>query len=334
MIIDLQKFITEEQLYWTELESVLDRLERKPEEKLKLGALERFHYLYQRASADLAKISTFSAEPNTRQYLESLVGRAFGEIHETREKPHRLRPLHWFFNTFPQTFRKHLRAFWISLIAMLVGAAFGGFAVMVDSNTKQILLPFSHLQGDPSERVKNEESVEDDRLKGAKSSFSSFLMTHNTKVAIFTLALGTTWGIGTLIMLFYNGVILGAVAIDYVLAGESAFLLGWLLPHGAIEIPAILLAGQAGIVLASALIGWGKPISLRMRLRQISPDLVTLICGVALMLVWAGIIEAFFSQYHEPVLPYTFKIAFGCIELLILVFFLGRAGREKEIVNT
>jgi uncharacterized membrane protein SpoIIM required for sporulation len=219
-------------------------------------------------------------------------------------------------------------------MAIMIGAAFGGFALMVDSNTKQILMPFDHLQGDPSDRVQMEENAKVDRLKGAKSSFSSFLMTHNTKVAIFTLALGMTWGIGTLIMLFYNGVILGAVAVDYVLAGESAFLLGWLLPHGAIEIPAILLAGQAGIVLAGALIGWGKPISLRMRLRHISNDLVTLICGVALMLVWAGIIEAFFSQYHEPVLPYHIKIVFGCFELLILVLFLSRSGRKKQTIMT
>jgi uncharacterized membrane protein SpoIIM required for sporulation len=329
MIIDLQKFITEERPYWSELERVLDRLEAKPETRLKLRDLERFHYLYQRASADLAKIATFSAEPNTRLYLESLVGRAFGEIHETREKPHRLRPLHWFFTTFPQTFRKHIRAFWISLTAIMVGAAFGGFTVMIDATTKQILLPFSHLQGDPSDRVKKEEGVDTDQLEGAKTTFSSFLMTHNTRVAIFTLALGMTWGIGTLMMLFYNGVILGAVAIDYVMAGEAPFLLGWLLPHGAIEIPAILLAGQAGIVLAGALIGWGKPISLRMRLRKISNDLMTLILGVALMLVWAGIVEAFFSQYHAPVLPYTIKIAFGALELMILILFLGRAGRKK-----
>jgi uncharacterized membrane protein SpoIIM required for sporulation len=333
MIIDLQKFITEERPYWSELEAILDKLEKKPEVKLELKHLERFHYLYQRASADLAKISTFSAEPNTRLYLESLLARAFGEVHETREKPHRLKPLHWFFNTFPQTFRKHIRAFWISLIAMMVGAAFGGFIIMVDSSTKQILLPFSHLQGDPSDRVKAEEDVDADRLKGAKTSFSSFLMTHNTKVAIFTLALGMTWGIGTLIMLFYNGVILGAVGIDYVLAGETPFLFGWLLPHGAVEIPAILLAGQAGIILAGALIGWGKPLSLRMRLRKISNDLVTLILGVALMLVWAGVIESFFSQYHEPVLPYEVKIAFGIFELAILALFLGRAGRRTESIN-
>jgi uncharacterized membrane protein SpoIIM required for sporulation len=330
MLIDLQKFITEERPFWSELEGVLDKLERRPELRLTLARLKRFHYLYQRASADLAKIKTFSAEPNTRTYLESMVARAFGEIHETRDKPHRLAPLHWFFTTFPQTFRRHIKAFWICLAAMLVGSLFGGFVLVTDPDSKQVLLPFSHLHGDPSDRVAKEESAQDDQLKGAKSSFSSSLMTHNTKVSIFTLALGMTWGIGTLVMLFYNGVILGAVALDYVLAGETTFLMGWLLPHGAIEIPAIILAGQAGLVLAGALIGWGKPITLKMRLRKISSDLVTLIFGIAIMLTWAGIIEAFFSQYHEPVIPYAVKIGFGMLELILLVLFLARSGRRKK----
>ena len=330
MIIDLQKFITEEKPLWNELQTVLDKLEKRPEYKLSLSSLKRFHYLYQRASGDLAKIKTFSAEPSTRLYLESLVARAFGEIHETREKPHRMALLHWFFSTFPQTFRKHVRAFWICLVAMLVGSAFGCFLIVNDPASKEILLPFSHLHGDPSERVANEEAAEKDRLEGGKTSFSSYLMTHNTKVSIFTLALGMTWGIGTLILLFYNGVILGAVVLDYILAGESAFLMGWLLPHGAIEIPAILLAGQSGLVLANALIGWGQSISLKMRLRKISRDLVTLIFGVAVMLIWAGIVEAFFSQYHEPILPYEVKIGFGVLELGLLVLFLSKSGKRVQ----
>ena len=330
MIIDLQKFIVEERPFWSELEGVLNKLETRPELRLTLAQLERFHFLYQRASADLAKIKTFSAEASTRAYLEAMVARAFGEIHETRKKPHRLAPLHWFFTTFPQTFRRQIKAFWICLAAMLVGALFGGFVLVADPDSKQLILPFAHLHGNPSDRVAEEEAAKEDRLAGAKSSFSSYLMTHNTKVSIFTLALGMTWGIGTLIMLFYNGVILGVVALDYILAGETTFLLGWLLPHGAVEIPAIILAGQAGLVLAGALIGWGKPVSLKMRLRIVSRDLVTLIFGVAILLIWAGIIEAFFSQYHEPVLPYSAKIGFGTLELIMLTLFLAMSGRKAK----
>ena len=128
------------------------------------------------------------------------------------------------------------------------------------------------------------------------------------------MALGVTWGIGTLILLFYNGVVLGAVIFDYVRAGQSVFLMGWLLPHGVIEIPAILIAGQAGLLLGQALIGWNSKENLAQRLRSVTGSLVTLISGAALLLIWAGLVEAFFSQYHEPILPYQFKIIFGLFE--------------------
>ncbi|NIO09951.1 MAG: stage II sporulation protein M, partial [Deltaproteobacteria bacterium] len=319
MIVDLGRFITEERPYWADLEGILDKLERDPGFRMGLEQVKQFHYLYQRTSADLAKVATFCSEPQTRRYLESLVGRAYGEIHETRKKPHRLAPLHWFFRTFPRTFRRHVRAFWLALAIMLVGCAFGGLALSLDPDAKAVILPYSHLRIDPSERVADEETMEEDRLKGVKTVFSTYLMTHNTKVSIFLLALGMTWGIGTVIVLFGNGVMLGAVVLDYILAGETKFLVGWLLPHGVVELPACLLAGQAGLILANALIGWGERTTLKMRLRRISRDLVTLISGVAILLAWAGFVEAFLSQYHEPIIPYDVKIGFGVVELILLV---------------
>jgi uncharacterized membrane protein SpoIIM required for sporulation len=146
-------------------------------------------------------------------------------------------------------------------------------------------------------------------------------------VSIATLALGITFGLGTLCMLFYNGVILGAVAFDYIRAGEGVFLAGWLLPHGSVEIPAILLAGQAGLVLGRTLVGWGDSDNLRARLRKSRPDIVTLIFATGIILIWAGIVEAFFSQYHEPLLPYAVKIAFGAIQLVVA----AGAGRRDAV---
>src|SRR5687768_18367755 len=116
MLIDVPRFIEGEQRYWQELEAILRRLELDPDWKMDLGELRRFHYLYERASSDLAKISTFAAEKDIRRYLETLVARSYGEIHEARQKPHRLAPLTWFFRTFPQTFRKYSRAFAFSCL--------------------------------------------------------------------------------------------------------------------------------------------------------------------------------------------------------------------------
>jgi uncharacterized membrane protein SpoIIM required for sporulation len=183
-------------------------------------------------------------------------------------------------------------------------------------------MPFPHLQDSPRERVAKELATRGAGLEGKKTRFSASLMTHNTQVALFTLALGATFAIGTALVLFYNGVILGAVAFDYIAGGQTAFLLGWLLPHGAVEIPAILIGGQAGLVLGRALIGWGDRTPRHQRVRTVAPDLVTLAGGAGLLLAWAGIVEAFFSQYHEPVVPYAVKIAFGVVELALLYAFL------------
>jgi uncharacterized membrane protein SpoIIM required for sporulation len=312
VIIDLQKFLETERPCWTELEKILRKLEEEPNWQMDLAQLKHFHYLYERASADLGKIVTFASEPETRHYLESLVARAYGEIHESREKAARLNLLQWFFQTFPQTFRRHVRAFWL--------------AIAFDPDSKSVLMPFSHLQGSPAERVAREEQAAHDPLAGERGGFSAMLMTHNTQVSIFAMALGATWGVGTILLLFYNGVILGAVAVDYILAGQSRFLAGWLLPHGSFEIPAILIAGQGGLILGGALIGWGRSASLKSRLRAVAPDLVTLIFGVMVLLIWAGFVESFLSQYHEPVIPYSFKIIFGLVELALLSLLLGKSG--------
>jgi len=329
MIIDLQKFMSSERPCWSELESMLNRMESDPQHRLPLDRLRHFHYLYERTSADLARIMTFSSEPEIRRYLENLVARAYGEIHETRGKQHRLKPLSWFLQTLPRTFRRHAKAFWLSVAITCVGIIFGGFATAFDPESRSVTMPFGHHLMDPSERVAKEEQTMGEQLSGRKGSFSTFLMTHNTKVAVLTLALGMTWGVGTVIVLFHNGIALGAITVDYVQAGQTRFLLGWLMPHGVIEIPAILIAGQAGLILAGALIGWGQRRRMAERLRAISGDVVTLIFGVALMLVWAGLVEAFLSQYHEPVIPYSIKIGFGFVELFLLVIFLSRSGLQS-----
>jgi uncharacterized membrane protein SpoIIM required for sporulation len=332
MIIDLEKFIGAERPFWQELEGMMTRQEKDPYRRMDFHEIQRLHYLYQRASADLAKVDTFSAERATSAYLESLVGRTYGVIHGARRVPLRFSPVRWFFTTFPTTFRRQWKAFAIALGVMLMGCIFGGTALVVDPEAKPILLPFEHLQMDPAERVAKEEgaAAHHEGQKGSKTTFSAFLMTHNIRVSVLALALGMTWGVGTLILLFSNGVILGAVAADFVRAGQSAFLVGWLLPHGAVEIPSVLLASQAGLLLAGALLGRSTALPLARRLQAVVPDGVTLMGGAAVMLVWAGLVEAFFSQYHEPILPYAVKIVFGLVELGLLVFFFGFGGRRQS----
>ncbi len=331
MIVNLEKFIAEERPKWTQLDAILEQRVKDPWRAMTLDEARELERLYRRASADLARLATFSAEPEMRRYLENVVARGYAEVHGARQESRRFRPGHWLLFTWPDTFRRHWNVFRLAFAVMIAGALFGGAAVAFDPGAKEVLMPFPALNESPADRVAREERDKGADLDGRKAEFSGMLMTHNTQVTLTAMALGMTWGIGTLVLMFYNGVILGAVVVDYVSAGQTTFLLGWLLPHGAVEIPAMLVGGQAGFVLAGALLGRGRRASLATRLREAGPDVVTLCFAAAMMLIWAGIVEAFLSQYHQPVIPYAVKIAFGVVESLALWWFLLRSGRKGAV---
>lgn len=334
MILDLDQFIRRERPFWEELERAVAEQERWPG----VEAVRRYYYLYERAASDLAKVQTFAAEPELRAYLEGLVGQAYARLHQRRGPGVRWRPLRWLTRVFPATFRRHAGAFWLALGLTMLGAALGAFVLAKDPDNKWMLVPeqFGHLHQTPTERVMEEEAEAAERamkIGEVAAPFSTMLMTHNTKVALTALALGFLWGGLTCVVLFYNGVILGFVAYDYIADGQGQFLAAWLLPHGAPELTAIFIGGQAGLVLAGAVIGHGNGLGLRQRLRLVRDDLATLAGGLAVMLVYAGLIEAFLSQYHGPHL-YSLKIGFGLMELLLLIAFFALMGRRPDPSET
>ncbi len=332
MILDLNRFVASEGPYWTELEKLLEALEHHSDTKPSIEQARRLHYLYERACAGLVRLGEFSSERAVRQNLEQLVARAFAQINLGQRRPPLRRALLWIARDFPAAVRRRRWCGIIVVTAFLVGSLLGGFAVGIDREfALQTIVPaqFSHLLGDPSERVREEESGDPGLQAGDKLNFSAALMANNIRVSLLAFALGATFGLGTLIVEFYNGVILGLVVVDYIRAGEGVFLVAWLLPHGSIEIPAILIAGQAGLCLGATLLFPRDRLSLGERLREVRDDLLALLGGCAALLVWAAVVEAFFSQYHAPILPYWLKIAFGAAQLAALIFFLFFAGRDR-----
>ncbi len=331
MILDLQRFLAQERPYWNELDEMLTRMRERAGTGIRLDEIQRLYYLYRRTASDLARVRSQVAETELQDYLETLVARAYGEIHEVRST-RRIRPIHFIRVVFPNTVRQYNRALLLSCIVFGTGALCGAFLTVLDDTNKSYIVPsgFAHVLQNPSDRVAEEEAARLDHLAGNRTLFSTELMTHNIRISIMAVSVGFFWGMGTFLLLFYNGTILGLVFADFIQAGESFFVFGWLLPHGIIEIPAILIAGQAGLLLGGAVLGYGNRNSLSLRLRHIAPVLIILITGVALMLIWAGIIEAFLSQYHEPFIPYSLKILFGIAEGIIFLIYLVFSGRKAD----
>jgi uncharacterized membrane protein SpoIIM required for sporulation len=335
MILDLERFQAQGRPRWSKLESLLVALESRPDRRLNPAESEQLQELYGQTAADLNRVTHGALVPELRQYLERLVARAYAELYYAPPTRSEIwRPRRWLriFTAFPEAFRRQSRYFALATLITVLGCALGGLAVHYDPASTDVLLPADYLR-DPGHRVREEEKGGSRHLDSAQveAAFSAQLITHNIRVALLAAALGVTFGIGTALLLFENGVLLGAVAVRYGQQGFGLFVTAWLLPHGAFEIPSILIAGQAGFYLARLLLRRRED----RNVRQYMHEWLVLVAGLAMMLVWAGVMEAFFSQHHAPVLPYGFKVGVGAVELALLTIYLlltGRRGTDVEVL--
>ncbi|OEF97896.1 stage II sporulation protein M [Desulfuribacillus alkaliarsenatis] len=95
--------------------------------------------------------------------------------------------------------------------------------------------------------------------KGSPLYASWVIFWNNLRAAIMFIAIGSLFGIVPIMGLAINGVLIGVVLSLVGEAGVSPILLSivGLLPHGILEIPAILIAGGMGIKLGFV---WLKPL--------------------------------------------------------------------------
>jgi len=333
VILDLERFQIQARPRWTSLESLLMKLEGRPDRSLKPEEAEQLQELYTQVASDLNRVTHGVLASGLRQYLERLVARAYAELYYA--PPQRSAFWQWkswlgVFTAFPEAFRRQARYFALSVLITALGCAMGGLAVRYDPTSVDLLLPADYLR-DPGKRVNAEEKGENRQFNTVQNeaAFSARLITHNIEVSLLAAALGVTFGIGTALLLFENGVLLGAVAVRYAHQGFGLFAAAWLMPHGVFEIPSILIAGQAGFYLARLLLRRREDRDMRHTMRE----WLVLVAGLALMLTWAGIMEAFFSQHHQPELPYSFKVAIASAELVLLTLYLLVIGQRKSDVG-
>ncbi len=135
------------------------------------------------------------------------------------------------------------------------------------------------------------------RIGLRKSLFASFLFTHNLKVGLVAMSLGVLAGVPTVLLMLYNGMILGAFLSVYMKAGLGLEVWAWILPHGITELTATVLCGGVGLVLSRAVISPGLKTRAE-ALVDAGAEAGRTAIGVAGMLVMAAFIESFVRQSH------------------------------------
>ncbi len=326
--MDLNEFIEKGRPRWERLSRLLDRIEREGLKALDLSEAREFGRLYRAASSDLLWARGRSASAELVESLNDLVARGYAQTYPGRRP--RLRDAALFFwRGFPRLVRAEWRAVAAAYALFFAGGLFGYAAMHLDSGAAIYLVPADHQSLDPDQRVSAESKKDEAMSAGQQTAFTSFLFTHNIQVAFLAFALGLTLGIGTAILLFVNGVFLGALAVAYEAKGHAVWFWAWILPHGVPEISAICFAGAAGLIVGRALVAPGTR-SRGDALKVEGRTAVRLVLGTMPVFVVAGMIEGTISQIHEPLLPSVVKLAFAAAMAAGLTLYLLRGGRGED----
>ncbi|HNB57027.1 MAG TPA: stage II sporulation protein M [bacterium] len=318
----LDDFVTKKKPHWYKLHALVDTYER--DKNLPHQDLTEMIRLYRAACADYAFARlTFPYERIVSE-LHQLISRSHNTIYG-RTKITRYHWSSYFLIDIPTTILRHRRLIFLSALVFVLGGLFA-FAGSLANND----LP-RHLLGDAYVSKTESNIRSDDPFAIYKSeqspAMSGFLMTNNIKVTFLTFSFGLFAGIGTLYVLFHNGLIIGAFFYIFFKHGLlfSSFLT--IMMHGTLELFSVFIAGGAGLCVGRALVFPGNFPRIT-ALRNASREALTLIIGIVPMLIIAGIIEGFITRLS---LPDEMKIIFIGANLIVLGWYLMRSKAMDKV---
>ena len=159
---------------------------------------------------------------------------------------------------------------------------------------------------------------------------SSAITTNNLGVTFVTFAGGILFGLGTIYSVGWNGVLLGVIGMACQQHHMSVKLWSFVVPHGSLELPAIVLAGAAGLRLGFGMLFPGV-YSRRYSIGRAGAEAVQLLAGTIPLLLCAGLLEGFFSPTHAPV---YLKFLVGGVMFTALITWLSSARQTSPVVHT
>ena len=302
-------FRREREAQWRELEELVVRVEKKGLRALDTEELHRLPSLYRAAVSGLSVARAISLDKGLLDYLESLTARAYFCVYGV--KPRTGGVLRGFFaESFPGAVRTHRWGVLLAITLLVAGVACGW--ATYDPVTYDAIMPSAMASG----RTPTASDAElrrvlyagGDRAGSELGLFATFLFTHNAKIGILCFALGFALGIPAVLLLFYNGLLLGLMAGLYASRGLGAEFWAWVLPHGVTEFLAIALCGGAGLAVAAALVAPGRHGRLT-ALARAGRAAGRIVLGSVLLFLVAGIIEGVFRQLVTNPIPRWLTVA-------------------------
>jgi uncharacterized membrane protein SpoIIM required for sporulation len=325
------EFRREREATWKALEDTIATADKRGLRTLSAEQLARLPHLYRATLSSLSVARSISLDRALTDYLENLVGRAYFVVYGTRQ--HLRRQLSDFVLwKLPSAIR---RAKWHILVATLVTIAAAVAAYQLTAADMDYYYAFA---GDMAQGRTPASSTAELREglyhtesgSGMLATFAASLFSHNARIGILAFATGFVAGLPTLLLLFYNGLVLGAFVALFASRGLGVDLWAWMLPHGVTELTAVMLCGAGGLLLAHGLVFPGAQTRMD-SLRERGRSAAVIVVGAVAMLFIAGMIEGVFRQTVTSV-PIRFAVAGTTAAWW--VYYFGFVGRRRDRMET
>ena len=270
--------------------------------------------LYRQTAADLSTAREQDATGALARYLNDLLGRSHNLVYAEAAKSRPAGALPFLLDGFPETFQRTLPCTLTALALFVAGALTGVALAVADPGFERFI-----LNGQMMDTIERRE-MWTHGIVSVKPYASSAIMTNNIAVSIAACATGMLAGLGPVYMMLANGLLIGVIGTACFRAGMSLPLWSFVAPHGVLELPAIFIAGGAGLLLGKGILFPGNQ-PRRDSIAEAGRDAVRLLLGVIPVLVLAGIVEGFVSPTATPA---GAKFAIGAGLFVLLAWYLSR----------
>ncbi len=314
------QWIAKRKAHWERLEDLIRRassLGPTGLSRLSHPELQELGLLYRQTAADLSVAQEDPSSAQLAAYLNQLLSRSHNLIY-MGQAPRAGGILYFYAHTYPRVFRETLPLTLLA-IGLFFLSAVAAWAVSLHDPA------FAHrILGPEMMATIQRREMWTHSVVAVKPAAASAITTNNLTVAFTMFASGITI-FGPLWLTIFNGVLLGVVGAATWQAGMALQLWSFVAPHGVLELPAIFIAGAAGMELARGILFPGL-LPRSVALAQAGGRASRLLLGTIPLLLVAGTIEGFFSPTSAPV---AMKFALAAVLFTALNLYLFTAGRSS-----
>lgn len=324
----MERLVARKGARWDEFGAMASRATQHGLDTLSADELPDFAARYREVAADLARARTYGADPRLRLRLERLVAAGHNLLYRDERKTW-YRVGRFVAVECPAAVVVAWRVVLISSLAFSL-PALGGYAALRERPAlAEDVLPSVMLER--AEEGKREVAAGRGYAQAeaqSRAGIASFIMTNNMRVAFACFAGGIALGVGSLVSLAFNGLLLGAISAHFQNVGLLAYLWTFVAGHGVLELFAIWCAGGAGFLLGLAIVRPGAysrrdalVLNARIAMRLVGMSMV--------LLLVAGTIEGFLSTSGAA--P-TVKVVVSVATALLLAAYLANGARFRHEV--